>query len=87
MGINVRVAEVPTAFAARVTADRERCEYAARDRVKRGEMSLDTYLATVKGYRLEHIPAVRQRFHDAIFGAPRKNAKRRHPPQQDARES
>lgn len=68
MGINVRVSDVPTPFAARVTAERERREKEVRDRVRSGEMSLDTYLVQFRGFRPEHLDGVRERFRDAIFG-------------------
>lgn len=72
MGINVRVSDIPTERAAKVTREREMREREVRDRVRRGEMTLDAYLMQVRGFRPEHLAAVRDGFSTAIFGAARK---------------
>lgn len=72
MGINVRVSDVTTERAAKVTRDREMRERNVRDRVRRGEMTLDAYSTQVRGFKPEHLAAVRDGFRTAIFGAARK---------------
>ena len=69
MGLNSRWSDRHSPLAEEVTRKRDEREAADRDRVRRGEMSLDAYLTNVKGYRREHLNRVRSRFHRAIFGA------------------
>lgn len=69
MGINVRVSDIPTELTARVTAAREARDTEMRNRVRSGEMTLDFYLIKFRGYKFEHLNAVRDSFHAAIFGA------------------
>jgi hypothetical protein len=74
MGINVRTTDVPTELAARVTAGREKRERDLRDLVRSGVLTLDKYLTDFKGFRAEHLEAVRARFQASIFGENRKNS-------------
>lgn len=68
MGINARNSDAPTPLMVRLTLSREAREEEMRARVRRGEMSLETYLTDVKGYRPEHIAPLLPQFRKAIFG-------------------
>ncbi|BBK41092.1 hypothetical protein STVA_11120 [Allostella vacuolata] len=68
MGLNVRTGDRKTPLAERVTAEREARDNAARDRVRRGEITLDDYLRKFKGFSGEQIVSLRPAFARAIWG-------------------
>lgn len=68
MGINAKNADYESQLAVRITRERGDRERAVRERVRKGEVTLDWYLVKHKGYREEHLARIRPRFHKAIFG-------------------
>lgn len=66
MGVNSRFSDSPSEFTDRITQARKEHETALRERVRRGEITLETYLTKHKGLKPEHAAAMMPRFRKAI---------------------
>ncbi len=69
MGLNSRNSDIRSELAEKVTHQRETRDYAAREKVRLGLLSIDEYLISIKGFRREHLDRVRPRFRKAIMGS------------------
>lgn len=68
MGVNSRWSDAPSQLMSRITKAREDRDFAARECVRSGSMSLDKYLTDFKGFNPEHAQKVKPQFRKAIFG-------------------
>lgn len=66
MSVNSRFSDSPSELTDRIMRAREDHETALRERVRRGEITLETYLTKHKGFTPEHAAAMTPRFRKAI---------------------
>jgi hypothetical protein len=68
MGLNSRFSDAHSDLACRVTESREARDAEIRQRVRNGEISLETYITDYKGFKRERLPRLLPQFRTAIFG-------------------
>lgn len=67
MGITIKTGDLTSPLAEYITENRAARDNAARDRVRRGEMTVDDYLMGVKGFSPDMVKKLRGRAEKAIF--------------------